>query len=1066
MALGEKLGKLSLAILDNFVESKLGKKFVDELRAPTDRAVAVATALEHAEERFRKEFGDQELSQAMFIDLPPEKVNLGEAVGKFYDHPTNPNFRDNLERILMGEFKELPRERIGKAVDFYIEILKQELALADEGFSEKIQALAGLQSVVYLKKLAENSSSRSAQGTTYPEEESSKAGQKVAQVELVLEGEISQFSQEKQEDLVSVLSALLGVEKSSIRILRTYAGSIVVILEMETRAAYGLFELFERNDSSLRSFRIKSISLMERERRIKWAHRQPDAGSTAKHVRKRAVADRPDSGQVIGNTSSANIHVTGNVSGSNIIAGNENIVNQNIYQTVQPEKTLLQAPHQLPPAPPDFIGRENLITQILNELEKSGDTAILALTGMGGIGKTALGLTIAHSLEAKYPDGQIFIDLKGTTTSPLSPSEILRSIILSIEPIADLHALNDAQLSTTLQSLLYQKRCLLFLDNARDADQIAATHLPASCVVLITSRWQFAMPGLRAHQVSELSEREAADFLLELCKRIDKNAIELARACGYLPLALRIAGSFLQVNLDWPVENYLARLNEERQRLIALRDAREEAGLTSEADLMATFELSYQQLNQEQQERWRRLGIFPTSFTAQVAGYLWRLDDEPALKLLGLLRRYSMLDYDESTKRYHLHDLLAEFALTHMNETEERQARVAHAVHYWQVLNFATELVLRGNDMLLQGLKVFDLERDNIRAGQHWAVNYSEYDTTALDLCVSYPSLSEILSLRLRPAEYIQWIESGLVSVKQLGNKEAEAGLLVNLGLAHSNLGDPRQAINAHEQALTIGQEMSNPKIEATALNGLGMAYKDLGETHRSIEYYEQALLIVRPLGDRRAEGSILGNLGIAYKNLGDIAKSTELYKEALSIAQETGNRRAELASLSNLGTNYDALKRNADAIKFNEEALVLAHEIGDGRTEGAIMVNLGLAYKNSNNPSKALELFERALAISQESGDRIGEAFTLGNLGIVWADLGDPHKALAFHKRQLRLAREIGDRASEGKALANSGATLYQLGQREEGVKYIRQALKIFEAIDSPIAHWARDQLKQWGAG
>ena len=1065
MAFGEKLGKLSLAILENFVESKLGKKFVDELRAPTDRAVVVATALGTTEERFREEFGDQELSQAMFIDLPPEKVNLGEAVGQFYDHPTDPNFRDSLERILMGEFKELPRERIRKAVDFYIEILKQELALADKGFSGKIQALAGLQSVGYLKKLAENSGSQSAQATAYPEGASSKQGQKVTQVELVLEGELSQFSQEKQEDLVSVLSALLGVEKSSIRILRTYAGSIVIILEMETRAADGLFDLFERNDSGLSGFRIESISLMERGRRIKWARREPNVESLAKESQNRVVAGNPDSGRVIGNKSSANIHMTGDVIGSNIIVGNNNTVNQNIYQTVQPEKSELRGLHQLPAAPPDFIGRKNLITQILNRLEKSGYIAILALNGMGGIGKTALGLMIAHFLSAKYPDGQIFIDLKGTTT-PLSPSDILRSIILSIDPIADLHALNDAQLSAKLQSILYQKRYLLFLDNARSADQIAAIGLPASCAILVTARWQFAMPGLEGYQVGELSESEAVDFLLELCNRIDKNATELAHACGYLPLALRIAGSFLQVNPDWPVEKYLASLNEHRKRLIALHDAREEAGLTSEPDLMATFELSYQQLSKEQQEHWRKLGVFPASFTAQAASYLWKLEHEPALKLLGLLRRFSILEYDENTKRYHLHDLLAEFALAHMNEDEEQQARMLHALHYWQVLDFATQQVLMGSDSLLQGLKIFDLEWENIGAGQRWAATHLESDTTALELCASYASLSEILSLRLHPSEYVRWIETALLATRRLGNKEAEAGMLVNLGLAHSNLGNPGKAIDAQERAVAIARQIVNRKIEATALNGLGMAYKDLGETHKSIEYYEQALQIVEKIGDIRAAGSILGNLGIAYKNLGDIAKSTDLYTEALSIARQTGNRRAELASLSNLGTNYDALQRNADAIKSNEEALALAREIGDGRTEGAIMVNLGLTYKNSGDFLKARGLLEQALALSQEFGDRIGEGMALANLGIVSSALGEPHKALEFYEKQLSLARETGDRKSEGNALANMGRELYQIGQMEKGIEQVKQALKIFEAIDSPSAHWARDQLKKWGVG
>lgn len=149
----KQLGKLSLAILENFVEKNLGKRFLDLLRSPTDRTLAIQAALENVEERFQEEFDDQDLTQAIFIDLPIDKSKLGEAIGKFFDRPTDPDFPKILTQLLTGEYKTLPQSRIDNSVSFYIKVLKQELALQDEKFREKIKAIADLETLEYIKEI-------------------------------------------------------------------------------------------------------------------------------------------------------------------------------------------------------------------------------------------------------------------------------------------------------------------------------------------------------------------------------------------------------------------------------------------------------------------------------------------------------------------------------------------------------------------------------------------------------------------------------------------------------------------------------------------------------------------------------------------------------------------------------------------------------------------------------------------------------------------------------------------------------------------------------------------------
>ncbi|GAB4454049.1 MAG: hypothetical protein OHK0041_18250 [Anaerolineales bacterium] len=155
--LGKKLGTLSLAILENFVEGTLGKKFVDELRAPTDREIAIAAALERTETLFADGYEDRDLSTALFVDLKQaDRPVLKEAVRKYFDHPTDPSLRQALQSILFDEFKEvLSAERINRAVDFYLRLLTKELMLADEAFRSAIASLASYEGNLAEKRTVE-----------------------------------------------------------------------------------------------------------------------------------------------------------------------------------------------------------------------------------------------------------------------------------------------------------------------------------------------------------------------------------------------------------------------------------------------------------------------------------------------------------------------------------------------------------------------------------------------------------------------------------------------------------------------------------------------------------------------------------------------------------------------------------------------------------------------------------------------------------------------------------------------------------------------------------------------
>jgi tetratricopeptide (TPR) repeat protein len=760
--------------------------------------------------------------------------------------------------------------------------------------------------------------------------------------------------------------------------------------------------------------------------------------------------------------------------------------------------------HHLPPPPADYTGRTTLIDQLLEDFNTHKGATITGLTGMGGIGKTALGLVVANKVAEQYPDAQIFLDLKGTTT-PLSAMETMRLVILSFEPTADLKALDETGMADAYRSVLHGRKVLLFFDNARSAEQIVPLRPPDACSLLFTSRWTFPVAGMQSHRVDLMSKDDSVRLLTELCSRIGSQAADLAKACAYLPLAMRIAGSFLQINEEWNVEKYIAQLGDRKKRLQTLHRSREDAELTTEPDMLATFELSYARLAKEDQKCWRALGVFPGSFDKDAAQSIWGWEEGETLSLLGLLRRYSLLEYDASSSRYSLHDLLADYACSQMEKEEEITARMSHASYYKGVLATANRLYSEGHENTLFGLRLFDLEWENIRAGQAWVATTKEQNEALTKLCVEYPHAGvNILSLRQHPKERICWLNTALSSSREIGDRRGEGNALGNLGNAYLKLGEIRKAIEFHEQRLVLSRDLGDQRGEAITLGNLGNAFLDLGETRKAIEFYEQDLAIAREIKDRHGEGYALGGLGAAFAALDEIRKAIGFFEQFLAIAREIGDKWGEGYSLSRLGAAYADLGETYKAIEFYEPALKIDCDLGDRRGEGADLCSLGDVYWALGEARKAIEFHEKGLAIAREYedswgekhalgglgrcyyqlgesykaiefyqqelaiarkiGDRHGEGTTHGNLGLAYAALGETGKAIEFYEKHSKIAQKINDLRGEGNASFNMGRALYVLEEKDRAVDLVIQALIIYERIVSPYAEKARSTLKEWG--
>ena len=685
----------------------------------------------------------------------------------------------------------------------------------------------------------------------------------------------------------------------------------------------------------------------------------------------------------------------------------------NVYTAPPPAADVLP---KLPPFPADFVGREAEIGEIVAAVRKGGAT-ISGLHGMGGIGKTALALKIGEILTPDYPDGQLYLDLKGALhatdppgVGPLTPAEAMAYVIRSYDRVTPLPE-TEAGLAGRYQALLHGKRALLLMDNARDREQVEPLIPPAGCALLVTSRQHFTLPGLFARSLDTLPVDRARGSLLKIAARIGDCADEIAKLSGYLPQALRTAAGALSERPDLSPADLARRMKDAQGRL---KLTGVELSLTVSADL----------LSPELKDRWLQLAVFPDSFDQGGAAAVWKLDADAAQDNLGELLRYSLLEWNAASLRYRLHDLVRDFAGAHLGEAARAEAQSRHAAYYKNVLAVADQLYLQGGEVVPQGLALFDLERGNIRAGQAWSAAHAGEDDAGARLCVDYPDAGVyVLSLRLHPRERIDWLDAALGAARRLGDRGAEGNALGNLGVVYGALGDYRRAIGFYEQRLPIARETGDRRGEGNALGNLGNAYYSLGDYRRAIGFYEQHLAIAREIGDPRGEGNSLGNLGIAYGALGDYRRAIEFHEQARAISREIGDRRGEGSDLGNLGNAY--------------------HALGEYR--------------------RAIEFYEQHLAISREVGDRRGEGGDLGNLGNAYGALGECRRAIEFHEQQLAIAREIGDRSGEGNALFNSAHALAALSDRVEAISRAEAALKVFEQIESPHAATVRKALAEW---
>ncbi|WP_433045799.1 BTAD domain-containing putative transcriptional regulator [Dactylosporangium sp. CS-033363] len=691
------------------------------------------------------------------------------------------------------------------------------------------------------------------------------------------------------------------------------------------------------------------------------------------------------------------------------------------------------APAQLPVDLQAFAGRGEAVAA----LDRLGSAAVIVVSGTAGVGKTTLAVHWGHRVRARFPDGQLYVNLRGfhPTGDAVTAAEALHGFLTALGlPPGRVPGGLEAR-AAQYRTLLSGRRMLVLLDNARDADQVRPL-LPAApgCVALVTSRHRLAglvaAEGARPVLLDLLPADEARALLTRRLGaqrvRAEAAAVDaIVERCARLPLALAVAAARAATRPGLPLASLAAEL---AGRLDALRG--DEPG----TDVRAVLDCSYRQLTPAAARLLRLLGRHPgpdlgAAGAARLAGH----GEAAVAPLLAELTGAHLLTEPEPG-RFTMHDVLHAYAAERCAEEDSDDVRVAALgrliEYYAHTASAAVATVLPGESEAAVAT-VLPGESEGAAAGlfEHVVAARAWLDRERANAVA--------LAAHGRPAETI-------TIAKTLQR--------------YLDLGYYTEAQDLHARARAAARELGDPTAEATALNHLGVVYLRLGRFADAVELHREALDRFRAAGDAAGVGRSQELIGNAAWRLGDYESAREHQYAALETFRAAGHRLGEAIQLVHISIGNRQFGDLEAAAEGLDRALVLLRELGARHGEAYALDTLGLLRQETGAADRALECHEQAYAICAGIGYPAGQADALHHLARALLVLGRSGEAVGHDRRALALFREIGARAREIDALNGLGAALAAAGEpdaaRDRYAEALALATETGERLQEAVAH------------
>jgi tetratricopeptide (TPR) repeat protein len=748
-------------------------------------------------------------------------------------------------------------------------------------------------------------------------------------------------------------------------------------------------------------------------------------------------------------------------------------------------------PRQLPGDIGGFVNRAAELKRLDEVLD--GDDAPLSagvyvITGTAGVGKTSLALHWAHSVRRRFPDGQLYVNLRGYDPGPpVSAEQALERFLRALGMRPDSLPTELEDMAASYRSLLADRRVLVLLDNAASVGQVRPL-LPGNgeCLVLVTSRSRLsglvARDGARRLALDMLTEEDAVLLLRKITAgyRVSDDPvelIELARLCARLPLALRIAAERASSRPLMLLSELIGDLRDESALWDALTAEDDE-----EADAVRTvFAWSYRALAQDAARLFRLLGLHPgPEFGIPAAAALAGLTAGDTRHRLDVLVGAHMLE-QHAPGRYEFHDLLRAYASDQAAEqesTESRRVVLGRALAWY--LHTADAAVAHINplnrriplDPLESG--VTPLRFDDSVAAFRWyeqeRANLLAMTRAAAEAGLHRGAWQLAATLRgvyARQNAFPDWLATariGLDSARRAGDRAGEAEIFESLGKVHlqSHRLDPAE--DCHERALAIRREIGDVLGAGGSINALGLLHVRRRELARAAARFEEGIAVFRRLGSRRWEAVARNNLGLVYYELTRLAEASEILPGTAAIFRELGDRAAEGDALYNLAMTQRESGRVSEAMASIQRALELARAESLLAWEAHWLLELARIQRAGGGAADALTSYQRAAVIQRQVGDRSREAAALDGAGEAYRELGMPDEAAKFHRRAVVAHRELGDPWQLAVALTNLALSLDRTGGADEARRHREEALNLLAPFDDPRARNLRERIRAIG--
>ncbi|WP_412740593.1 BTAD domain-containing putative transcriptional regulator [Krasilnikovia sp. MM14-A1259] len=661
------------------------------------------------------------------------------------------------------------------------------------------------------------------------------------------------------------------------------------------------------------------------------------------------------------------------------------------------------APAMLPLDVSCFAGRADELARldaVLAGADRPSTTpAICVISGTAGVGKTAFAVHVAHRVADRYPDGQLFVELRGAHSRPAEPYDVLGSFlrVLGVPPLAIPEGLDERAM--VYRSLTARRRVLVLLDDAADEGQVRPL-LPASptCAVVVTSRERLA--GLAGHRVSlGVLPRHEALALLGSGVGAERVAAEpdaadaIVTVCGRLPLAVHIAAARLVVRPDWRLARLAQRLHDQRGRLDELA--------AGDLAVRTSLSLSYQGLDEPRAEAFCGLGLLDLeSFPAWVAAALLGIEVDDAERVVESLVDVHLLE-TVGESRYQFHDLVRLYA---REQAEKQAGAVPRDTAVRRAASAYLDLARRcggalGSDFLglvehpsrrwalpehaataltADPLAWFDGERTAAGSVVDQAISHGEPELAG-ELAAALATLFEARNCF---DDWRRTHERALAALRADGGRHTiTAALLRNLGELHTIQDRYDLAATYFEEALT---EADEPAYRAAAIAGLGYVSRLLGRYDRALSCFEQGRLLAEKLDNPRGVAYAVNGCGTVYLERGTLSIARLCFEESLARSTAIDHLPGVATALRGLGHVHRLGGQGGVAAGYYERARSVAHQLDNVLFDAHAAEWLADVWLDQGRQDDAQQLLAWCLSIFRSLGNRFGEASTLRTLARV----------------------------------------------------------------------------------